>query len=110
MADTPIDPVELAAMLRNVDHVLRGAETSLMAFAAPAYVGRLGREHDRLKWARSEIAAWLERLPPEPPLTPEREAQLGRLIGAVLDKRFGDGSDEAIASAWGALHPDAGGS
>ena len=59
-----------------------------MAFAAPAYVGRLGREHDRLKWARSEIAAWLERLPPEPPLTPEREAQLGRLIGAALDKRI----------------------
>jgi hypothetical protein len=98
--DTPIEPAELASMLCNVDHVLRGAQTSLLAFAAPAYVDRLGREHERLKWARSEIAAWLKRLPPEPPLTPEREAQLGRLIGAVLDKRFGDGSDDAIASAW----------
>lgn len=107
MADTPIDPAELAQMLRNIDHVLRGAQTSLLAFAAPAYVDRLGREHDRLKWARSEIATWLERLPPEPPLTPERQAQLGRLIGAALDKRFGNGSDDAIASAWDALHSDA---
>lgn len=103
-----LDPVELAKLLRNVDHVMRGAQTALMAFANPVYAERLQREHDRLGWARSEVAAVLQGLPPEPPLTPEREAQLGRLLGAVFDKRFGDGGQEAVDAAMSDLFPASG--
>lgn len=104
METSDIDPAELAALLRNVDHVMRGAQDALVAFARDD-AGQVGRQYERLQWARKEVAVLLERLPPEPPLSPEREAQLGRVIGAVLNKRFGDGSEAEVTKALDAAWP-----
>jgi hypothetical protein len=41
-------------------------------------------------------------LPPPIPMTPERGAAVGRVIGAALDKRFGDGTEADVKAAFDA--------
>ena len=71
-----IVPLRSATVLRHVDHVLEGAGSALVAFGDDRYAKRLSREYERLRSARSELAGVLERLPPEPPMSPERAAEL----------------------------------
>lgn len=98
MTDHPLpdDLDRIARALRLADFVLDRAETSLIAFVDERYIDAIEREIDRIKGARDAIADALTTLPPEPPMTPERQAQLEQLIGAVVQKRFFEGSQDAL--------------
>lgn len=87
---------EVADLLRSVDFTLGRSRTSLVANCRPQHVGFIERDVDRLTEMMAQVKAMLDRLPPEPPMTPEREQEVGGFIAAVLDKRFGDGSQEAV--------------
>lgn len=99
MSDTP-DMQRIADVLRQADFVLNRAHTSLIAFCDRRFFARVEGECARIELARKAIGAELERLPPPIPMTPEREAQIGALLAAVLDKRFGDGTDEDVQRAF----------
>jgi hypothetical protein len=88
---------EVAEVLRWCVDGLSDAVTSLVAFSDRRF--DVGPYCERLDRKRRLAEQMLNRLPPEPPMTPEREAQIGRLVGAVLDKRFGSGSQEAVDQA-----------
>lgn len=97
--DYGCDPHEMADLLRTVAFAIDHASTAMVAFVDRRYVDAIGRDYERLQEARKRITVALGHLPPEPPMTPEREAKIGRLVAAALNKRFGDGSAEAVAAA-----------
>jgi hypothetical protein len=96
-------PQEIADLLRTVDFAVEHGMTSLVAFGDRRYERSLSRDFDRMQEARRKIKAMLESLPAAIPLTDEKMAQAGRVIGAVLDKRFGNGGDRAITDALDAM-------
>lgn len=99
-AIAPPTPDEVAALLRTVEFTIDRTETSFVTCMDRRYVGpTTKRDLDRMDEAKRQVRAMLDRLPPEPPMTPEREASVGQFLGAVLDKRFGEGSQEAVAEA-----------
>lgn len=98
-AIVPPSDEEVADLLRRVEFAMDRAETAMVAFVDHRYIGAIVRDYERLQAVRKAVLAALDRYPPEPPMTPEREAVIGNLIGAVLDKRFGDGSQEAVTEA-----------
>lgn len=106
-ADYACDPHEMADLLRTVAFAIDSASTAIVAFVDRRYVDAIGRDYDRLQEAKKRIATALEHLPPEPPMTPEREAKIGAFVGAVLNKRFGDGTDEDVKRTLDALADDA---
>jgi hypothetical protein len=89
----------MADLLRTVAFTLDRTETAFVASLDPRYLNHVKRDLARLTEAKKQVRAMLTRLPPEPPMSPEREQAIGSLIGAVLDKRFGDGSQEAVDEA-----------
>lgn len=88
---------EVAEVLRWCVDGLKDASNSLVAFSDRKY--DITRYVERIDRKRRLAEQMVERLPPEPPMTPEREAAVGQFIGAVLDKRFGSGSQEAVTDA-----------
>lgn len=90
---------EMADLLRAVAFTLDRTETAFVASIDSRYLDHAKRDLARLSEAKKQVRAMLTRLPPEPPMSPEREQVIGNLIGAVLDKRFGDGSQEAVDEA-----------
>lgn len=90
---------EMADLLRAVAFTLDRTETAFVAFIDGRYLDHAKRDLARMSEAKKQVRAMLTRLPPEPPMSPEREQVIGNLIGAVLDKRFGDGSQEAVDEA-----------
>jgi hypothetical protein len=89
----------MAVLLRTVAFTLDRTETAFVASIDSRYLAHVKRDLARLAEAKKQVRAMLTRLPPEPPMSPEREQAIGNLIGAVLDKRFGDGSQEAVDEA-----------
>lgn len=104
--DYACDPHEMADLLRTVAFAIDRAGTALVALVDRRYIDVAERDYERLWEAKKRIDSALEHLPPEPPMTPEREAKIRAFIGAVLDKRFGDGTDEDVRRALDALADD----
>lgn len=92
-------PQEMGDLLRTVDFALSHGMTALVAFGDRRYLETVARDHQRMGEARKQIAEALKRLPAAVPLTDEQMEKVGRVVGAVLDKRFGDGSQGAVDSA-----------
>ena len=90
---------ELADLLRSVEFALDHGRTSMVAFVDRKHVSAIERDFDRMGEVKKQVSAMLDRLPPEPPMTPEREREVGAFLAAVLDKRFGGGSQEAVDAA-----------
>lgn len=80
-------PEDTARLLRLADFAMDHASTALVAFVDKRYVEAIKRDFDRLTEVRRQVKAALEHLPPEPPLTPEREAECAEIIGRAL-RRF----------------------
>lgn len=53
-----------------------------------------------------QVKAMLDRLPPHPPMSDEQFEKVGRVVGAALRKRFGEGSAEELVEAAEAAWPD----
>lgn len=81
---------EVADVLRQADFAMDRAAVALVAFV-PAGLGGVGRDLERMAEVRKRIADVLPWLPPEPPLTPEQEAEYMAKIGDAIRRRFGDG-------------------
>jgi hypothetical protein len=96
--------------LQRVADCLRGARqefndlcTSIIAFGNfDRWAEPLERAHRHAKRTLTWVDEVLAILPPPIPMTPEREAAVGRVIGAALDKRFGDGTEEDVKAAFDA--------
>lgn len=89
----------IADLLRTCEFAMSHARTALVAFVDRTQVGAVSRDFDRLGEVVKAVNAALVDLPPAEPMTPEREEVLGRFVAAVLDKRFGEGSQEAVDEA-----------
>lgn len=90
---------EVAEVLRSARYVMDRASVGLIACVSADRVHLVEGDFNRLRTAVASVDALLDRLPPEPPMTPEQEAKVGAVIGAVLRKRFGDGTAEEVAAA-----------
>lgn len=90
---------ETASLLRSVEFALDHGRTSMVAFVDRKHVAAIERDFERMGEVKKQVSAMLDGLPPEPPMTPEREREVGAFLAAVLDKRFGDGSQEAVDKA-----------
>lgn len=90
---------ETADLLRRCRDRIKDMRTSLIAFGDRRYMDGIESQCNRAGWTLAAIDTALETLPPEKPLTPEQLDAARKVIAAVLDKRFGDGGDEAIADA-----------
>lgn len=88
---------EVAEVLRWCVDGLKDAASNLVAFSDSRF--EVSPHVERIERKRRVAERMLDRLPPEPPMSPEREAKVGRFIGAVLDKRFGGGSQEDVKAA-----------
>lgn len=80
-------PEQLAELLRDADLALRESTAALIAFVPSPFPVTVERDCERNDEVRKAIAAALVDLPPEPPLTPEQEAECKALIGEALRKR-----------------------
>ena len=80
---------QLARDLRSVRFAIERARTAMVAFVAPRYIEATTRYYDRLGEALSILDGLLADLPPQPPLTPEQEAEAAEWIRVALDRRFG---------------------
>ena len=94
---------QMADLLRDCRYVMGRLRTALIAFGDQRYLTGIESECSRAEVMNRRLDGAISKLPPEDPMTPEREQAIGRLLGAVLDKRFGDGTDEAITDAFDAL-------
>lgn len=90
---------ETADLLRDVDFALSHGMTALVAFGDRHYAEAIERDFARMNRARSLIRTALTDLPPAIPLSEDQMTKVGRVIGAVLDKRFGVGSQAAVDAA-----------
>lgn len=97
------EPQALADLLRSVSFALEHGRASMVAFVARDQVKAIGRDFDRMGEVNKQVKALLEHLPPPEPMSPEREEKVRTMLAAVLDKRFGDGTQEAVDSAIHAL-------
>lgn len=80
-----IDEHAVAELLRLADLALSQSSAALLAFAQPNVI--VDRDCARNSEVQRQIKAMLVDLPPEPPLTPEREAECLGIIRAALDRR-----------------------
>lgn len=92
-------PEEVADLLRSCDFALSRGEAALVAFVDRRYVEAIGRDFERMGQVKKQVRAMLDRLPSEPPMSPEREQAVGRMVAAALNKRFGDGTAEDVKEA-----------
>lgn len=78
----------IAELLRDADLALRESTAALIAFVRPGPIpDSVDRACERNDEVRKAIAVVLVDLPPEPPLTPEQEAECKALISDALRKR-----------------------
>lgn len=114
--DIPPTPEEMADLLRLVQFAMSHGRSAMVAFFDTKYgASAIERDYERMKEVERQVKAMLDRLPPEPPMSPEHMAKVGAVVGAALRKRFGEGSQaelvEAIEDAWpDSTDPDAGSS
>jgi len=94
-----VDLQVTADCLRAARRTIKDLQTSLVAFGDRRYLDGIERDHHRADRCVGWVDQVLANLPSERPLTPEQEAAAAKVIGAVLDKRFGDGTQEAIDAA-----------
>lgn len=93
-------PEEMADLLRSVEFAMSHGRTAMVAFFDTKYGAKaIERDYERMGEVLRRVKAMLDRLPPEPPMTPEHEAKVGRVVAAALNKRFGDGTAEDVAAA-----------
>lgn len=94
-------PEEVRDLLLTVQHVMR--ELRGLILHKPGPLSDLSpREKQLFGWgldANHSINRMLERLPPKPPMSPDREKVVGRVVAAALNKRFGDGTQEDVDQA-----------
>lgn len=86
-AETPT-PEVVADVLRQADFALQQSTVAMIAFLRP-FTDRASWDCHRNEVARKRIAALLEHLPPEPPLTPEQEARAAEWVGRALARLDG---------------------
>lgn len=84
-------PEEVATLLRLADFAMQQAQIVLVAFV-PSSVKHVEWDYERLAEVRRQVAAMLDRLPPEPPLTDEQMEEAATVIRAALNRRFGGSS------------------
>lgn len=100
-------PEEVAELLRSVEFALSHGRTAMVAFFDTKYeASAIERDYDRMREVERQVKAMLDRLPPEPPMTPERMEKVGAVVGAALRKRFGEGTAEELDAAVQAAWPD----
>ena len=95
---------EMADLLRRCRDRIKDLQTALVAFGDGRYLSGIESHHTRANWTLAAIDTALEGLPAERPLTPAQFDAARKVIAAALDKRFGDGGDEAIVSAFDELN------
>lgn len=98
-------PEEVADLLRSVQFAMSHGRSAMVAFFDTKYgASAIERDYERMKEVERQVKAMLDRLPPEPPMTPEHMEKVGRVVSAALRKRFGEGTaeelDAAVAAAW----------
>lgn len=102
--ENPPTPEEVADLLRSVEFAMSHGRTAMVAFVDRQYVEAIGRDFDRMGEVGKQVKAMLDRLPPEPPMTPDHMEKVGAVVSAALRKRFGEGTadelTEAINDAW----------
>lgn len=96
---------EVAELLRSVEFAMDHGQTAMVAFFDTKYgASAIERDYERMKEVRRQVKAMLERLPPEPPMTPEHMEKVGAVVAAALRKRFDEGTaeelDAAVVAAW----------
>lgn len=96
-------PQEIGDLLRTADFAIGHGMTALVAFGHPHFADAMSRDFDLLSEVSRRIKAMLEHFPPAVPLTDDQLARAGRVVGAVLNKRFGNGGDKAITDALDAM-------
>lgn len=101
-------PEEVADLLRSVEFAMSHGRSAMVAFFDTKYgASAIERDYERMGEVMKQVKAMLDRLPPKPPMTPEHEAKVGRVVAAALNKRLGDGTAEelhdAIEAAWPSL-------
>lgn len=94
---------ETADLLRMARDRIKDMQTSLVAFGDRRYLSGIESQHARAGWTLAAIDKALEPLPGPVPLTPQQEQAARKVIAAVLEKRFGDGSSEDVAEALNGL-------
>lgn len=110
MSAQPGEPTmeEVADLLRSVEFALTHGRSSLLAFVDRRQLKAIERDFERMGYVLKQVKAMLDRLPPEPPMSPEHAAKVGNVIAALLNKRFGEGTDDevtdALEAAWPGYH------
>lgn len=80
-------PDQLAQLLRDADFALEHSTVALVAFVGSPFPQSVERDCQRNDEVRKAIKEALVDLPPEPPLTPEQQAECEALISEALRKR-----------------------
>lgn len=92
-------PEEVADLLRSCEFALSHGQSAMVAFVDRKHVGAISRDFDRMGEVIRQVKAMLDRLPPEPPMSPERMQVVGRVVAAALNKRLGDGTQQDVDEA-----------
>ena len=100
-------PEEVASLLRSVEFAMSHGRSAMVAFFDTKYgTSAIERDYERMKEVERQVKAMLDRLPPEPPMTPEHMEKVGAVVSAALRKRFGEGTAEELDAAVEAAWPD----
>lgn len=92
-------PEEVAHLLRVCKFALEHGRAAMVAFVDRTSVSAIGRDVERMGEVLKQVKAMLDRLPPEGPMSPERQKLVGSVVGAVLRKRFDGGPQEDVDRA-----------
>lgn len=77
---------EVAELLRHAKFAMHQARIAMVAFMPERYIEGATRDYQRLEDVEKLIDEALEHLPPEPPLTPEQEAEAADIIRKALER------------------------
>lgn len=100
MTDATPSPEEVADLLRLVEFAMSHGRSAMVAFFDTKYgASAIERDYERMKEVERQVKAMLDRLPPEPPMSPEHQEKVGAVVGAALRKRLGEGSAEELIEA-----------
>ena len=87
----------MADLLRSVQFTMSHGRSAMVAFFDTKYgASAIERDYERMKEVEGQVKAMLDRLPPEPPMSPEHAEKVGAVVGAALRKRFGEGTAEEL--------------
>ena len=103
----PPTPEEVRDLLDVVRWMFRQERSAIISIPRLSDITEAQRRHlEHLLDVDGQVKAMLKRLPPHPPMSDEQMAKVGVVVGAVLRKRFGEGSAEELEAAMTAAWPD----